>query len=258
MTTRTQPLVLGILLGIAAIALVVPYDVIGAVDAAHVRETPSLDHWLGTDTLGRDVAWRLFLSTRSSVPGGVVAAGVAVVLGVPLGIGAGWSPGFVSAVSRQVVDVVSAVPRLVAVLFACMIAGDGRWIGAVATGIAVAPALARSVEARLVDLRDAEFVVALRAYGIAPLRILGLHVLWANCRGLIAREAIHALGTWLVIEATLSYLGAYGVPEPEPSWGNMIAMAFSAPPGNPWAGLAPACALAAVAIGLHVAGSRDG
>lgn len=252
------PLVIGGLTLLAAVATLLPYDVIAAVDAHATLQPPSAAHWLGTDSLGRDVAWRLLLATRNFVPGGLVAAAISALLGTVLGVGAGWRPGVLATLTQQLLDALSALPRLVLVLFACMIAGQGRWIGAIAAGVALTPPVARAVEARLTALRRAEFVEALRVHGIAPARILLFHVLWANTRRDVLREAANTFGAWLIIEASLSYLGSYGVPEPEPSWGNMIALAFAAPPGNVWAGLAPAIALGLAAALVRPSEAQDG
>lgn len=241
---RAGPITVGVLLLLAILARLWPYDVVGDVNPAVALAGPSPEHWLGTDRLGRDVAMRLFVAVGNFVPSGIAAALLAMGLGTALGTVAGWVDGAGAAVVRLGLDALDAVPKLVLVLFACMVAGPQ--VAALVTGLATSTAVARAVEARLVSLRKAELVDALRAHGLSDARILWVHLLRGNAHRDVVRAGVGAFGTWLWLEASLSYLGRYGVPEPEPSWGNMIALAFSSPPGNSWAGVAPALALAAV------------
>ncbi len=259
MTPRSVGLtLLGALFVAWAIALVAPYDVVADVDPTRASLGASAAHWLGTDHLGRDVGWRLLLGSRAFVAPGLVTAAIAGGVGTLAGALGGWFGGPVASGVRYVFTVFASVPRFVFVLLAGAIFGADATVLAVATGIACAPAVGEAVTARLDALRRAEFVLALRAHGIPEARILLFHLLWVNARGLVARQVLQAFGFFLVLETTLSYLGGFGVQEPTPSWGNMLAFEFGIPDGNVLAWLAPAVAIWAGILGTALLGQDLG
>lgn len=232
------------------------YDVVADVHPADASLGPAADRWLGTDHMGRDVAWRLLVGTASFVPPGILAAAVAGLAGGTAGAAAGWFGGAVEAAVRYALSVVASVPRLVLVLLACSILSSSPWVLGAAAGVAYAPALGEAVYTRIEGLRRAEFVLAARAHGLADTRILFHHLLWVNCRGLVARHLLQAFGFFLVLESTLSYLGGFGVQEPTPSWGNMLAFEFGVVEGNPLAWAAPALAIWGVILASTWAGGE--
>lgn len=259
MTARTVGLALVASLGAAwVLALALPYDVVADVDPTRASLGPSLAHWLGTDHLGRDVAWRLLLGSRAFVAPGLLTAVIAGGVGGAAGALAGWFGGPLSALVRYAFTVGGSVPRFVFVLLAGAIFGPDPVVLAVATGIACAPGVGEAVYARLEELRRAEFVLALRAHGVPEARILLYHLLWINARGLVARQVLQAFGFFLVVETTLSYLGGFGVQEPTPSWGNMLAFEFGIPDGNLYAWMAPAAAIWLGILGTALLGQDLG
>lgn len=237
-------------LGLAwGFSLLAGYDVVADVSPARADLGSSASAWLGTDHLGRDVAWRLLTASEAFVGPGALAAATAACLGVPLGAVAGYGGGTLGALVRAPLAVVASIPRLVlALLVGTIYGGDLRSL-AVATGLAYAPALAEAVYARIHALHQAEFVIAARAHGLSESAILGRHLLWVSCRRLVARHLVYVFAFFLVLETTLSYIGGFGVSEPQPSWGNMLAFSLGRI-GNPWASLAPALALWATVWGL--------
>jgi peptide/nickel transport system permease protein len=240
------------------LALVAPYDVVADVDPTRASLAPSLAHWLGTDHLGRDVAWRLLLGSRAFVAPVLLTAAVAGIVGGAAGALAGWFGGPIAALVRYGFTVGASVPRFVFVLLAGAIFGAAPTVLAVATGLACAPAVGEGVRSRLDELRRAEFVLALRAHGVPEARILLHHLLWVNARGLVLRHLFQAFGFFLVVETTLSYLGGFGVQEPTPSWGNMLAFEFGIPDGNAFAWMAPALAIWAAVLGTALLGQDLG
>ncbi|MFZ5475512.1 MAG: ABC transporter permease [Myxococcota bacterium] len=244
----------GLVLAAWVLSWVSGYDVKTDVHPDRVHAGPSAEHWLGTDKLGRDVFWRLVTASRAFVPTGALAATVAGALGVGAGAIAGWFGGVPAALVRYVLGVVATVPRFVLVLLACAITGGDTWALAVASGVAYAPTLGEAVFARLEGLRRAEFVLAARAHGLSDARILGHHLLWVSCRGLVARHLCGAFGYFLLLETTLSYLGSFGVQEPTPSWGNMLALEFGQYEGNAWAWIAPVAAIWIAMLGTTLVG----
>lgn len=240
------------------LALVLPYDLVTDVDPARASLGPTAAHWLGTDHLGRDVLHRLLLGSHAFVGPGLLAAFTAGLLGGLGGTLAGWHGGPAALALRYAATVVASIPRFVLVLLAGAIFGADTTILALATGVACAPALVDALHARLEALRRAEFVLALRAHGVPDRRILLHHLVWVNGRGLVARELLSTFGFFLVVETTLSYFGGFGVQEPAPSWGNMLAFEFGISDGNPLAWLAPAAATWAAILGTALVGQALG
>jgi peptide/nickel transport system permease protein len=246
---------LGLLIALGAawvFSLLSGYDVIAAVDltGTRMRQGPSAAHWLGTDDNGRDVAWRVLIATEAFVGPGLLACLIAFFLAVPWGAWAGWKGGWAAEGIRFFFTVLASLPRFVFVLLVCSIYGKGPWTLAIAAGIAYSSSLSEAIYAKVSAFRQAGFVLAAKAHGLSTRRILGKHILWVNCRGLIMRHLLQLFAFFLLVETTLSMLGGYGVQEPAPSWGNMITKGnlidiwdFSATAGNPWATWAPIIAI---------------
>ncbi len=201
----------------------------------------STAHWLGTDHLGRDVFWRLVFASRAFVFPGLLACATAGVLAVPLGAWAGYRGGWLSGVIRYGFTVVASLPRFVLVLLVCTIYGDSPWHLALAAGVAYAPTLAEAIVARIERLRGNDYVLASRAHGVPEWRLLWLHLVVAACGRSIGRHLVLLFGYFVVLECTLSYLGGFGVQEPQPSWGNMLVFEWGR-------GMSPALVAPAVAI----------
>ncbi len=220
-----------------------PYDIVTDVDPARAGLPPGAQHWLGTDHLGRDVAWRLAIASRAFVGPGVLACVVSSLLGVGGGALAGFLGGPAAAAVRYLSTVTASLPRFVLVLLAIAIYGNSTWLIGLVAGVAYAPTLVEAVFNRIDALRRDEFVLAARAHGLGPTRILLYHLLWVNCRRMVGRHALHLFGYLLLLETTLSYIGGFGVMEPDPSWGNMLAFEFGQRSGNQWGVWAPALAI---------------
>ncbi|MDP6935181.1 MAG: ABC transporter permease subunit, partial [Myxococcota bacterium] len=143
---------------------------------------------------------------------------------------------------RYLFAVVSSLPRFVLVLLVCSIYGAEPHVLAIATGASYAPQLGDAIHSRIMELTQADFVMAARAHGFSNLDIVLRQLLWVNCRHLAARHLLYLFGYYLLLETTLSYIGGFGIEEPQPSWGNMLAFEFGVHDGNLWAILAPALA----------------
>lgn len=237
--------VLGAIVLTGLLGPVFPYDPVADVSTQNADLGPSLSHWLGTDHLGRDVAWRLALACRAFVIPGLGACVVAAGVGVPLGAAAGYYGGVVEAVTRQGFSVLATLPRFVLVLLWLSIRGSSELQLALAAGLSFVPEVGEAVFARIAALRNDDYVLANRAHGVPAWRILWVHLVWAACRRTIGRGLVELFGAFLVVEATLSYVGGFGVREPWPSWGNMLVFEWGRS-GNP-------VDLAAAAIAIYVA-----
>lgn len=252
---RSAWLGVGLLLGLAALGLWAPlssYPVGQDVDPLSRSLGCSAAHWLGTDHLGRDVFWRLLLAARAFVGPGLLSCTVTLLLAVPLGAAAGWAGGWTGACVRTLLGSISSIPRLVFVLLCCTIFGNDLFTLAVASGISATPALSSAIIGRIERLRSEEFVLASIAHGLSAPRILFVHLVALACGRSIARALVSSFGAFMVLECTLSYLGRFGVQEPMPSWGNMLAFEWGRDlgasvlaPGFAIWGTLGACALAA-------------
>jgi len=195
---------------------------------------PSLAHLLGTDPLGRDLFARMIASSEAFFFPGLFACAVAVLVAVPAGAAIGyWPEARASSVVRAALTIVAAWPRLVLVVVVAIFTASVSDPAAFAqvrlfllaglVGVSFVPQMAYALAERVLFFRREQFVEAARAHGLSDRRILGFHILWANCRNLVLRQTCALFGAWLLVETSLSYLGHYGVPAPRPSWGNILA-----------------------------------
>ena len=196
---------------------------------------PSWQHVVGTDQLGRDLLGRLVESTEAFFFPGLFACLVAAGIGVPVGALLGyWPRSPLTRALQATLTVVGAWPRLVLVvvviaIFTASLSDPAAWAGARLyllgglVGLSFIPSVAHALGERVHHFQRENFVEAARAHGISDGRILGYHILWANCRDLVLRSTCTVFGTYLLVETSLSYLGHYGVPAPRPSWGNILA-----------------------------------
>ena len=225
--------VAGLLVALRVAALFV--DVDPALPTDQPMLGPGDGHLLGTDQQGRDLADRLIVSVEAFFFPGLFACLVTVVLGVPAGSLTGfWPRSKAAAAARGLLTIVGAWPRLVLVVVVVAIftasvsdpaafGGVRLYLLAGLVGLSFVPQLAHALAEKVLHFQREQFVEAARAHGIPDARILGYHILWANCRDLVLRQACTLFGAFILVETSLSYLGHYGVPEPRPSWGNILA-----------------------------------
>ncbi|ODV13146.1 MAG: peptide ABC transporter permease [Rubrivivax sp. SCN 70-15] len=210
------------------------------IDIPHKLQPPSATHWLGTDSLGRDVASQLLVGSRSSIVVGVVAVGIGLGLGVLLGSLAAARRGWVEEAVMRASDFTFAFPALLSAIMLSAIYGPGLVTSIVAIGIFNVPVFARITRASANAVWAREYVLAARSAGKGPLRITLDHVLPNIASPLIVQATI-SFATAILAEAALSYLGL-GTQPPQPSWGRMLndaqAQMFQAPLLAVWPGLA--------------------
>lgn len=189
-------------------------------DLSAVMEGPSLDHWLGTDDLGRDVFTRMLAGARTSVVGVGVAMGVAVAIGIPIGLIAGFLGGWVDQVIMRVIDALLSFPALVLAVGIVGALGRGLTNAMVAVGIVFAPTIARLLRGQVMATKNRLYVDAARQYGSGSFRIITRHLLPNAIQPVIVQGAILVAMAFLA-EAGLSFLGL-GVQPPTASWGGML------------------------------------
>ncbi|MFI5706215.1 ABC transporter permease [Kribbella sp. NPDC051620] len=245
---------------IAVIALLsfawTPYDAT-LVDPSGRLASPSWAHWFGTDKFGRDVLSQLMVGSRTTLFVGLVAVGVAAVIGVPVGVFAAMSPRWVSEVVMRGNDLLLAFPALLLAIMFGAVFGASTLTAMIAIGIATVPSFARVIRSGALQVMRTEYVLAARAAGRRPFPVALRHVL-PNVTSLITVQASVSFAIAVLAEAALSFLG-YGTPPPTPSWGRMLQESqeflFSAPRLAVFPGVA--IALAVLGFNLLGDGLRD-
>jgi peptide/nickel transport system permease protein len=229
-----------------------PYDP-ERVDAELRLMGPSADHWLGTDKFGRDVFSQLLVGARTTLFVGVIAVGVAAVIGTPIGIIAGMSRRkLLSESLMRGNDLVLAFPALLLAIMFGAVFGASTLTAMVAIGIATVPSFARLARSGTLQVMATEYVMAARVAGRSPFAIAVRHVL-PNIAGLVIIQASVAFAIAVLAEAALSYLG-FGTAPPTPSWGRMLQESQELITSNPLLLLWPALAIAIAVLGFNLLG----
>jgi peptide/nickel transport system permease protein len=200
-------------------------------DMKAVLVPASAEHLLGTDDLGRDVLSRLIHGAPLTLMGSFIAVGVACLIGVPVGLVAGFTGGWVDAVISRAIDTMLSFPAIVLAIAVTGVLGVGLVNSMIAIGIVFSPTIARLMRGQTLIGRNALYVAAARCFGAAQFRLLAVHVLPNAIQPVIVQVTL-LLPTALLAEASLSFLGL-GVQPPQPSWGAMLSRSFF------YAGIAP-------------------
>lgn len=231
-------LVLLVIMAVAA-PLVAPTDP-NIQDLANTLQPPSAAALLGTDDLGRDVLSRLIYGTRVSLLAVAQATLIAVLLGTPFGILAGYRGRRLDRVIMTVNDAVMSFPGLLLAIAVVAALGPGLRNAMIAVGIVFAPRMLRLARAATLAVRQETYIEASRSIGTPALQIVGVHVL-RNIRSPLLVEASLLAGRVLLAEASLSFLGL-GAQYPDASWGAMLGRSFDfisrAPALMVWPGIA--------------------
>ncbi len=235
--------VLAVLAVLAAAGLLLGYDPVLDVDPALAGAPPRPGLWLGGDPLGRDVLARVVVAAGGLVGPALGAVGLALVLGVPLGAVRALAPRGLSLGAGALLDAVGVLPQIVLALVACVVAGGDPLVVGLACGLGQAPLVGDAAAAALRRLRATGVLEASRVHGVPLLRVVFVHGLWGGARRALAHQAVVLVSRVATLEATLSYLGRFGVSEPAPSWGNMVDLSLGHPNGQALAWLGPAVAL---------------
>ncbi|MDI7267759.1 MAG: ABC transporter permease [Myxococcota bacterium] len=213
---------------------------------------PCAKHWLGTDDRGRDVLARMIHGTRVSLSVGFVAVALMVLLGTMLGAAAGFRGGWVDSLVTRVTEMLMAFPAFFFILIVQGLLPTASLLQVMAViGLVQWTGVARLVRGEVLRLRSAEFVLAARALGIPPRRVLFRHVL-PNAMGPVLVSATFGVGNAILIESALSFLG-FGSPPPTASWGELLTQAFSHG-GKWWLTVFPGLAIFATVTAYNLVG----
>jgi peptide/nickel transport system permease protein len=213
---------------------------------------PGERFWLGTDLLGRDLLSRLIWGSRTSLVIGVVANGVAVLLGTFLGVLAGYVRGWLGAAIMRFTDLMMAFPALLLAIALAAIFTPSLWIVALVIAMVNWVQIARVVYTETSSLVEREFIEASRAIGAGPWRILLTHVLPHLVPTMLVWGTL-GIATTVLLEATLSFLGI-GVRPPTPSWGNIIFENQTWFATAPWLVFIPGAAILLLALSFNLVG----
>jgi peptide/nickel transport system permease protein len=224
-----------------------------SVDAAHALARPSLTHWMGTDSFGRDVFSRIIHGARISLAVGIGSTALGGTIGVIVGLTSGYLSGWVDLVFQRVSDVLQALPLLVLALVMTAALGPSLPNVIIAIAIPLIPTVARVTRANTLALREQPFVEAAKSIGMSEVRIALRHVLPNTLAPLIVL-ATAQLGSTILTEASLSFLGL-GIPEPYPSWGRMLSeSAAEYVRTAPWLVIFPGIAISLAVFGANLFG----
>lgn len=234
---------------------VAPYGV-NQTDIGAALQPPSADHWFGTDNLGRDQLSRILIAARVSIEVALVSVGIALVVGVSVGLFAGYLGGGVDSVLMRVVDVLFAFPVLLLALAIVAVLGPGLGSAMIAIGVVYTPIFARVARASTLSVRHEPYVQASRTMGTGNRYILWHHVL-PNVSGPIIVQTSLSMAFAILSEAALSFLGL-GVQPPHPSWGRMLYEAQGFLGQAWWMSVFPGAAILVTTLAFNLVGDGLG
>lgn len=239
-----------VLLAVAP-ALFAPYD-FNTQNLLGRLKPPSSLHLLGTDELGRDTLSRVIYGTRVSVVVGLLSAGFAAAVGIPLGLAAGYSGGLLDGAIMRVVDAFLAIPGLVLALGIVTAVGGGIGPLMLAIGLGYIPAFIRLTRGAVLGEIGKQYIQGARATGLSASRIMWRHIL-PNIMSPLTVQATVAVGLGIIIEASLSFLGV-GIRPPQASWGVMLYASYGYLDKQPILSIVPGVAIMLTVMSLNFLG----
>jgi peptide/nickel transport system permease protein len=219
--------------------------------AAYLRP-PGPRHLMGTDELGRDVLSRVIFGARASLEAGIIAVGLAIGAGVPLGLAAGFYRGPLDDALMRLTDAMLSFPQLMLALAVAAVLGPGLGKAMIAIAVVLTPVFMRLMRAQVLTEREREYVDAARAMGASDRRIIWRHLLPNSVAPIVVQGSLSVAGA-IITEATLSFLGL-GTQPPTPSWGSMLNAAQQYLTQAPWLSFWPGLAIAVTVFSVNVAG----
>jgi len=215
-------------------------------------QPPSAKYWLGTDQFGRDIYSRLIHGTRVVILVGLGSVALALLIGIPLGMAAGYYGGLIDAIIMRIQDAILSFPVVLLALLIIASFGASTLNVILSIAFVYVPRFARLVRGSVMALKDREYVLATQVAGASDRHLLFLAIL-PNVMGPIIVQATLGIAVAILIEAGLSYLGL-GIQPPTPSWGNMLQHAKSYISNAPWYVLAPGVFIFLAVLMFNLAG----
>jgi peptide/nickel transport system permease protein len=231
--------------------LFAPYDPL-ATNWALVRKPMSAAHWFGTDELGRDVLARVIHGARASLAAGLISVTIAISVGVPFGLLAGYRGGFVDALISRITDAMLACPFLILAIALAAFLGPNLGNAMIAIGITTTPVFVRLTRAQVMNVKVEDYIEAARAIGNPDWRIALFHIL-PNVLPALLVQATLSVAAAIIAEAALSFLGL-GEQPPSPSWGSMLNAAQRFLTTAPWMAIWPGLAIFLNVLSFNLVG----
>jgi peptide/nickel transport system permease protein len=213
---------------------------------------PSAEYFLGTDDFGRDVLSRILHGAMPSLQVSILSVAGSLIVGVIIGLLAGYRGGWVDTVLMSLMDVLLAFPAVLLAIAILAVLGTALSNVILAIAIVNLPTFARLARGSTLATRELLYVEAARSLGVPPLMILWRHILPNIAAPLIVQTSL-TIATAILIEASLSYLGL-GIQPPAPSWGNILASTYGFIQTNPWPSVFAGIAIAIAVLGFNLLG----
>jgi peptide/nickel transport system permease protein len=248
------------MLGLVFVFILITIAVLGPAIAPHdpdaddfgLFESPSLDHPMGTDSFGRDLLSRVIIGTRISFSVGIISAISAMVVGVVLGMLAGFYGGWIDSAISRFIDLLWAFPVLILAVGMVAVFGAGFRNVAIAIALAYLDDFARIVRAEMLSLREEDYTVAARAIGAPDRRVMFRHIL-PNMAAPIIVQVTFAVGLGILAESTLTFLGL-GINPTTPTWGLALNEGRDFVRQAWWISVFPGLAIVFTVLGLNLFG----
>ncbi|AZY49026.1 ABC transporter permease [Bordetella avium] len=218
----------------------------------NIRKAPSATYWMGTDELGRDIFSRLVYGARASLMAGMVSVLIALVVGVPFGLAAGYFGGWTDSIISRATEALLAIPFLILAIALAAFLGPSLINAMIAIGVSAAPKFIRITRGQVLAVRNEDYVQSARALGASDLRIIARHV-FPNVLPPLIVQATITIATAIIAEASLSFLGL-GLQPPNPSWGSMLNTAKNFMTQAPWMSIFPGSAIFLAVLGFNLLG----
>lgn len=244
--------VLGLLVLISIVTPWLPISDPVQVEVGRALEAPSMDHIMGTDQFGRDVASRVLWGARSILPLAIIGVAISLALGLPAGLLGGYLGGRLGSITMRGIDIMLAFPALLLALLIVAILGPGQITVAIAVGVGYIPYFARLVFGVSRSLKQRDFITAQKILGSTNLRIVIRHLL-PNMATTLVVLISSALGWAIIAAATLNFLG-FGVSPPTPDWGADLKAGQRALRDGWWIAAFPGLAITLTILAVNRAG----
>ena len=217
-----------------------------------IRKAPSLQHWFGTDESGRDLFSRVIFGARASLLAGVVSISIALGLGVPIGLLAGYGGKWIDPVIGRITDAMLACPFLILAIALAAFLGPSLQNAMIAIGLTATPIFVRLTRGQVMAVKVEDYVEAARAVGNPAIRIAVKHIL-PNILPALIVQATLSIAAAIIAEASLSFLGL-GQQPPAPSWGSMLNTAQRFLTNAPWMAVWPGLAIFLTVLAFNMLG----
>ncbi|HMR33619.1 MAG TPA: ABC transporter permease [Geminicoccaceae bacterium] len=231
--------------------IVAPYDPL-ANDWLALRQAPSWAHPMGTDDLGRDVLSRVIWGAQTSLLAGVLSVLLALAIGMPFGMAAGYLGGIADLVISRITDALLACPQLMLAIALAIFMGASLLNATIAIGLSTVPVFVRLARGQTMQVKAEPYIESARAVGNSGWRIVALHIL-PNLAAPLIVQCTLSIAIAIIAEAGLSFLGL-GRQPPAPSWGTMLTVGRNYISNAPWLSIWPGLCICLAVLGFNLVG----